>query len=157
MEILLDTNIVVRYLSVGDPRHNDAIDVISILTTLGHEVVYTPQVEVELCSFLSRPLSVNGFGYTSSEVEAFLNVLEQVFPIRIPDEFQIRSKFRSLRRELSAMGKRVHDVRHVAACCVLNIPAILTWNHRDFTDSEAKGHIQVFQPELVITGTQSGL
>lgn len=157
MQILLDANLVGRYLNTIDPLNAEAVATIDFLVLRGHFLFYTPQVEAELCSFTTRPLNANGFGFTSSELDNFLSRLELSFPMLFPDETRMRNEFRSLRTELGATGKKVHDVRHVAACKALGVPPMITWNFRDFAAAETHGHIQVLQPALVIANSYPGL
>ena len=68
----------------------------------------------------------------------------QAFTLRFPDASAEYRIFRELQDELGVSGKHVHDIRLVAACRTLGIPAILTSDAGGFAAATQAGHIEAF-------------
>ena len=128
---LLDTNILLR---ASDSKARDrslAINAVATLLTQNHDCVLAPQVLVEFWVVATRPVDVNGLGWTidqcQQEVEQFLDQ----FPLLTeqPESFRV---WLNLVRQRQISGKRVHDARLAATMLSHDIRHILTFNVGDF-------------------------
>ena len=130
---LLDTNILVR---ASDSKARDrslAINAVAHLLTQNHDCVVAPQILVEFWVVATRPVDVNGLGWSidqcQQEVEQFLDQ----FPLieEQPESFRIWLK---LVQRYQIAGKRVHDARLAATMLANDIQHIVTFNMDDFAD-----------------------
>jgi predicted nucleic acid-binding protein len=145
MDILIDTSILGRVFDPADPQYGACQNTLKALDT-DHSLVITPQIIIELCSVATRPTNVNGLGLSPEQMAVRIQALEKAFELRCPgiDEYEI---FKGLYQELKPSGKRVHDVRHLAALKSLGLRAILTLNPKDFATAEAAEHVVVLTPD----------
>lgn len=148
-DVLIDSNVIARFLDTANPRQPQIQNAISQLTQEGRILVYVPQVVAELANFLTRPVAERGFGFSAAEAVDTLDRLEQLFVLGYPDAETEYRIFRELHGELRVIGKQAHDLRLVAACRTLGIPNLFTLNPRHFARAAAGGHIEVMTPEAV--------
>jgi len=74
VQYLLDTNVVLRFSNPSDALHNLATEAVATLLLQGHECYLTAQVLIESWVVATRPVSVNGLGWS---IEQTHNVIEQ--------------------------------------------------------------------------------
>jgi predicted nucleic acid-binding protein len=128
---ILDTNVVMRFCNPSDVQHHLATEAISRLLTQGDECFLTAQILVEFWAVATRPVEVNGLGWT---VEKTRNTIDQVirrFPL-LKESEDIFPNWLNLVTANKVMGKRTHDVRIVAVMLAYQITHILTFNPSDF-------------------------
>lgn len=128
---ILDTNVVMRFCNPSDVQHHLATEAISQLLTQGDECFLTGQILVEFWAVATRPVKVNGLGWT---VEKTRNTIDQVirrFPL-LKESEDIFPNWLNLVTANKVMGKRTHDVRIVAVMLAYQITHILTFNPSDF-------------------------
>ncbi len=143
---LLDTNIVLRFSNPSDEHHGLVTESVAILLMRADECYLTAQVLIELWVVATRPINVNGLGWS---VEQTCNVIDQLierFPVaeEIP---QIFSTWLTLVTENQIQGKRAHDARIVAVMLASGISHVLTLNPTDFSGIPG---IAVVHPQEVI-------
>ena len=68
--ILLDTNVVLRWLERGAREHAVVVEAIRRLTLQGTQLVLAPQVLIEFWVVATRPVEANGFGWDPHTVGA---------------------------------------------------------------------------------------
>ncbi|MCP6762090.1 MAG: hypothetical protein NHB32_25830 [Fischerella sp. CENA71] len=68
-DYLLDTNILLRSRDISSPDYNLVDCTIRYLISNNHQCFITPQVLIELWVVATRPVAVNGLGWTSEETE----------------------------------------------------------------------------------------
>jgi len=129
---LLDTNVVLRLSNPSDDQHELVTEAIATLLTQGNECYLTAQVLIELWVVATRPINVNGLGWSAEETRTIINQLLERFPF-IEEVPQIFSTWLTLVTENQITGKRTHDVRIVAAMIESGITHILTLNPKDFS------------------------
>lgn len=78
MAYLLDSNILIRQFDIASPLRSHALASIEALIKAKEEVVIFPQVIIEFWSVVTRPLNVNGLGWTPAQAEAAINSLPSV-------------------------------------------------------------------------------
>lgn len=95
------------------------------------EVVIFPQVVIEFWSVATRPLNVNGLGWTPAQAEAAINNLPSAIRL-IPETPAVFEEWKKLVVALGVSGKNVHDAKLVAAMNVHQVTHVLTFNEADF-------------------------
>lgn len=145
--VLLDTNILLRWIQPEDPGFA-VIDVATQrLERQGAEFCYTSQNLGEFWNSLTRPLNRNGYGLTPEEADLRAASLESRLRL-LPDNPDVHYEWRRLLVAYRVSGVQVHDARLVASMHVHGVKTILTFNARDFarfTDIEALHPSQIHQ------------
>jgi predicted nucleic acid-binding protein len=131
MDILADTNVLLRRLHRGNPQHRQARDAIHKFSRDGNRLCVTSQNLVELWAVCTRPVEVNGLGLTPGQTERVLARIEPSV-IRLPDSDAVYVEWRRLVAAHGVCGKKTHDARLVAAMVVNGVRHILTFNADDF-------------------------
>lgn len=132
MRVLLDTNIILRYIQLDSEEHQEAEAAIDKLLERGDELFLVPQVIYEYWSAATRPYGTpNGLSMTSEETAKAVAEITRMFRV-LPDNAQIYDRWLYLVIAHQVMGKQVHDTRLVAAAKVHDLDAILTYNSEDF-------------------------
>lgn len=128
---LLDTNVVMRFCNPNDAQHQIATNAISHLLDQADECWLVAQVIVEFWVVATRPVEVNGLGWTIAQTRTTIDQLLDRFPL-LEESPQIFSHWLNLVTTNQVMGKRTHDARLVAAMLAHGITYILTFNSSDF-------------------------
>lgn len=128
---LLDTNVVMRFCNPSDVQHQLATDAISRLLMQSDECLLTPQVIVEFWVVATRPIQVNGLGWTVEQTRSTIDQLLDRFPL-LAESPQIFPTWLNLVTTNKVMGKRTHDTRIIAAMLANGITHLLTFNPKDF-------------------------
>lgn len=110
------------------------------------ECYLTAQVLIELWVVATRPVDVNGLGWSVEQTRNVIDQLIERFPVseEIP---QIFSTWLILVTENQIQGKRTHDARIVAAMLASGISHVLTLNPTDFSGIPG---IAVVHPQEII-------
>ena len=132
---LLDTNILLRSRDIASPDYNLVDRTIRYLISNNHQCFITSQVLIEFWVVATRPVAVNGFGWTPEETELSVQMLINQFEWleETPDIFRL---WFSLATTHKISGKRTHDLRIQAVVLAHNISHILTLNPKDFVEVE---------------------
>ena len=131
MDYQSDTNIILRLAEPAHPMHGTALKAVTTLFTNGHNICLLPQNLIEFWNVATRPADKNGLGWTATQTDAEVTVLENTFTI-LPDVPTIYTEWRRLVTAHSVLGKQVHDTRIVAAMNVHRVTHLLTFNTADF-------------------------
>ena len=131
MNVLADTNVLVRAIHRKDPRHKQAVRAIRALRNTGDTVCIVPQNLYELWSVATRPAENNGLALPPQQADRILTRLEHLL-VLMRDTPAVYDEWRRLVATFSASGKASHDTRLVAAMNVHGIDRILTFNADDF-------------------------
>jgi len=131
MDILADTNILLRRIHRRDPQHRITKRCLNRLISEGNRICVTSQNLVELWTVCTRPTDNNGLGLPTGQTERILARLERSVA-RLPDVDVVYPEWRRLVTLHAVAGKKVHDARLVAAMNVHAITHILTFNTDDF-------------------------
>ena len=84
MDILADTNILLRRIHRGSQQHRQARNAINHLTKQGNRICVTSQNLIELWAVCTRPVDNNGLGLSPIYVERILVRIERSVT-RLPD------------------------------------------------------------------------
>ena len=131
MNVLADTNILVRGIHRKDPQHKQTLRAIQALRNNGDTVCIVPQNVYELWSVATRPVHSNGLALTPEQADRVITRLERIL-ILMRDTPAIYDEWRRLVAVHSTSGKASHDARLVAAMIVHGIDHVLTFNVGDF-------------------------
>ena len=64
MQVVLDTNVLLRVTFASDPYHGQALAAVKSRLSSGDVLVLCPQVIYELWTVATRPKETNGYGLT---------------------------------------------------------------------------------------------
>jgi predicted nucleic acid-binding protein len=132
MQVLVDTNVVLRLAEPHHPQYAQAWVATRALIQRNHELCLVPQVHYEFWVVATRPTQQNGLGWSLIQVEAEIHKLGPPVFRFLRDERAIYSPWLDLVRSYSVQGKNSHDARLVAAMLRHNITHLLTFNVGDF-------------------------
>ena len=142
---LLDTNILLRSSDSNSPWQPLADASVTQLLRQGNQLWITSQNIIEFWVVATRPINVNGLGWsiaqTCAEIEQILNQFPQ-----LEETPQIFPHWFSLVTTYQLQGKRVHDARLVAVTLAHGITHLLTFNSDDFRNIN---EIRVIQPQAI--------
>ncbi len=88
---LLDTNIILRFTNNQFPEYNQVDNAISQILEQGDRCFITSQVVIEFWVVATRPMNVNGLGWTLEATEQAVKLLINQFELleEIPEIFPI--------------------------------------------------------------------
>ena len=127
----LDTNVLLRAAAPTSAHHTAAVEAIKRVLARGDELFLAPQVLVEFWSVATRPVEVNGYGWTAKDAEAKVAELLRQFPL-LPETPAVFPEWLRLVSRQGILGKQVHDARLVALLNVHGVAHLLTFNVDDF-------------------------
>jgi predicted nucleic acid-binding protein len=136
---LLDTNIIVRACDPNSPGYPLVINFVNEIIREGGECFVTPQVLIEFWVVATRPLEVNGLGWTTQKTRQEIDRILHQFAL-LEDTPDIFPLWFQLVAEYDIKGKRTHDIRLLAVMKAHKVTHLLTFNPDDF----------IILPELAI-------
>ena len=131
MIYLVDTNVLLRFSRLENPRYQISRDAVHKLEADGHQLQTTLQNFAEFWNVSTRPTERNGFGRTPVETDELLQDLEKAFSL-LTDSPKVYPEWRRLVVNYDVSGVQVHDARLAASMIVHNVKHILTFNVTDF-------------------------
>jgi len=130
VDVLADTNVILRRLHRAHPQYRQARDAITRFSKEGNRVFVSSQNLIELWAVSTRPVENNGLGLTPAQADRVVARVENsVF--RLPDSDDVYPEWRRLVLTHGVSGKKTHDARLVAAMTANRITHILTFNVED--------------------------
>jgi predicted nucleic acid-binding protein len=129
--VLLDSNILIRWLQPRDPVFAAIEASIAKLAFEGSVLCYTSQNLAEFWNVLTRPADRNGYGLTPAQADLQARQVERRFRLLV-DDLAVHEEWRRLLVESGVSGVQVHDARLAAAMRVHGVLRILTLNKNDF-------------------------
>jgi predicted nucleic acid-binding protein len=142
VDVLVDTNVILRSIHRKHPHHRAAREAITRITNDGNRICVASQNLVELWAVCTRPIENNGFALAPGQADRVLARVEGAV-FRLPDSDAIYTEWRRLVVTHGVSGKKAHDARLVAAMNVHRVTHILTFNVDDFS---RYSDIQVIRP-----------
>ena len=143
---LLDTNVILRLSNPADAQHGLVTKAIAALLTEGDECYLAPQTLIELWAVATRPIQVNGLGWSAAYTHHMIGQLMQHFPLA-NEPPSLFFHWLEIVSTHNILGKHTHDARIVALMKGLSINHILTLNPTDFTNL---ADIVVVHPQQVV-------
>jgi predicted nucleic acid-binding protein len=132
MNVLIDTNVLLRMADRTHPQNQLALDSVA---ALGRQPVVNlsvvPQVIYEFWAVCTRPLTANGLGRSASEAELEVAGVRRRFAW-LADQPDVFDVWFNLVTRTPVHGKPSHDARLVAAMLVHGVDHLLTFNDADF-------------------------
>ena len=147
MIYLVDTNVLLRFSRLENPRYQISRDAVHKLEADGHQLQTTLQNFAEFWNVSTRPTERNGFGRTPVETDELLQDLEKAFSL-LPDSDDVYREWRRLVVKYNVAGVQVHDARLAASMIVHNVKHILTFNVTDFERYKSEGIVAVDPPTV---------
>jgi predicted nucleic acid-binding protein len=154
VNVLLDTNILTRWINPEDKQHIEAVESLRKLRIAGHVPTLVPQNLYELWVVATRPMNANGLGLTPNAVSVELDRLKAPLFHLLQDERTILSRWRELVSTYQVSGKPAHDARLVAAMLRHGLSCLITFNKGDFS---RYSEVTAVHPGEVIDGTAAFL
>jgi predicted nucleic acid-binding protein len=131
VDILVDTNVLLRRAEKSHPSNVNATNAVITLVAKGQNLCVLPQNIIEFWSVATRPIQQNGLGWSAIDADLEISRLEAIFTV-LPDAVSIYREWRRIVLDNTVLGKKVHDARIVAAMRVHGISKLLTLNIKDF-------------------------
>lgn len=114
------------------PQHTTVLTAIRKLRSGGDILGNTPQVLSEFWNVCTRPAtSRGGFGFSIEQTSRKADVIAKHFRL-LPDSVATFNEWRKLVVDHNISGVQVHDAKLVASMIVHDIPALITFNEKDF-------------------------
>lgn len=145
-EYFLDTNILLRIADTSSSQHPLVISAITHLLNQGDQCVITSQVLIEFWVVATRPVEVNGLGWTPEDTTLKIRQFLAQFRF-LPEKKDIFYQWFQLAIAHNIKGKRTHDIRLLAVMTVYQIPYLLTLNPNDFISLP---DIRIIHPQTLI-------
>ncbi|BAZ45348.1 hypothetical protein NIES4102_23690 [Chondrocystis sp. NIES-4102] len=142
---LLDTNILLRASDKASVHHTLAVKAVASLIAQGYECVITAQVLIEFWVVATRPIEVNGLGWSVEQTENKINQLIKQFTL-ITENEAIFTNWLELVTRYQIKGKRTHDARLMAVMIANKITHVLTFNPQDFKEAT---EVKIVHPDQI--------
>ena len=152
MNILLDTNILTRWVNAEDSQHSAVVESLRMLRSLDHIPTLVPQNLYEFWVVATRPVAVNGLGMTTGEAQTEIERFAPPLFALLQDERAILSRWQELVTKYDVKGKPAHDARLVAAMLRHGLTHLLTFNDSDYSRYT---EISAVTPGAMISGAVS--
>lgn len=148
-EWFIDTNLLLRSAQPESSDCECARSALDILAASGADLFVSLQVIAEFWCVATRPVDVNGLGWSSDAVAAEVEMqLGRLLVLTdTPANFSI---WLDLVRIHAIKGKKVHDARLVAVMKAHGVENLLTFNVDDF---KAYQEINAVHPASVVQGS----
>jgi predicted nucleic acid-binding protein len=131
MDILSDTNILIRSVHLKAAQHRQALKALRLLRSRGDRICIVPQNLYEFWVVATRPAENNGLALTPSQADRISSRIARVC-LLLRDPPDLYDEWRRLVIANNVSGKNAHDARLVGAMHVHSIQQILTFNIQDF-------------------------
>ena len=110
---LLDTNVVLRLSNPSDGQYNLATEAVFCLLNRADECFLAAQVLIEFWVVATRPIEVNGLGWTTEKTQSVIEQLLDRFPL-LEESPQIFLDWLALVTTNKIKGKHTHVARLIA-------------------------------------------
>lgn len=149
-DYLLDTNVLLRMSDRTSPMNLIAGRAAATLLIQNHQLFVTSQNITEFWVVATRPVDVNGLGWSVEQTRAEIEQILNQFP-QLEETPQIFSHWLNLVTTYQIKGKRVHDARLVAVMQAHTVTRLLTFNPDDFSNID---NLVVVHPQFILEATQ---
>jgi predicted nucleic acid-binding protein len=95
VDLLIDTNILVRRINRHDPQYRDAHRALEKIAQRGDRICITPRNMMEFWNVATRPADKNGLALTPSHADRITRRFEESFRL-LPDTVDIYGEWRKL-------------------------------------------------------------
>jgi predicted nucleic acid-binding protein len=143
--VLLDTNILIRFVAEDDPQRQVVIDALAKLASSTTQVCICPQNLIEFRQVATRSADANGLGLSSSKTAQLMTVFEKEFTL-LPETPAIYPAWRTLVERVEASGRANFDARIVAIAQVNGMDAVLTFEDGAFAKYGSATGVDIAKP-----------
>lgn len=130
-KVVLDTNILLRLANPAAAEHEVCRTAVTRVVEAGNTLATAPQILVEFWVVATRPVDVNGLGwspeFTRASIDAFATQFELLIETR-----EAFNRWRALVSDTKIQGKRAHDARIAAVMLTSGVTELVTLNTDDF-------------------------
>jgi predicted nucleic acid-binding protein len=144
-DYLLDTNVLLRSSDPNSPLQGLADLSVARLLGGNNQLYVTSQNIIEFWVVATRPVAVNGLGWSVEQTRVEVEQILDQFP-QLEETPQIFPYWFNLVTTYQLQGKRVHDARLVAVMLAHGVTHLLTFNTADFSSI---GEIEVIHPQAI--------
>ena len=131
MTVLVDTNILLRWIDFSSPEHEMATASVTTLRERGVPMYVAAQNLIEFWAVATRPRIANGFGMPPEIADNDVTKILDFFPL-VPEPPLIFEEWRKLVVQCAVSGRQVHDARLAALMRGNGISHVLTFDTHDF-------------------------
>jgi len=131
MMIVLDTNIVIRYLNAADPAFARVSRALQAAVQSREEPCICAQSVFEFWVVATRPIEVNGLGLTPPEARAAVDRIREALTM-LPDPQDLLVRWLELCTLYEVKGRAAHDARIAAWMEAHGLRRLMTLNPGDF-------------------------
>jgi predicted nucleic acid-binding protein len=110
LRVLLDTNILLRSAQPNHPLWPQATQAVSRLLRQRASLFFCSQNIAEFWNVATRPVEVNGLGFSPTEVRQEIAGIESIFTL-LPDVPAIYPAWKRLVQDHRVQGVKVYDAR----------------------------------------------
>jgi predicted nucleic acid-binding protein len=145
MDVLVDTNVLLRATNPHHPDCAGAERALDILRDRGVKLCITSQNLIEFWAVATRPRNANGLGLSPAQADSEIAGLIKLFRL-LPQRPDVLGVWREIVTTYGVLGKKAHDAHLVAVMQAYGVTGILTFNGADFVRFRG---IAVIEPEQV--------
>jgi predicted nucleic acid-binding protein len=127
VDLLVDTNILLRAIQIAHPQYSTAVEALEYLKARGDRLYVLPQILYEFWVVCTRPTGTNGLGLTAAEAFRELKRAQSLF-LLLPETPLTYVEWEKLVISHAVLGKQAHDARIAAAMRVSGLTHVLTFN-----------------------------
>ncbi len=131
MDYLLDANILLRSVDATSEQHEVVLRALASLVARENNLLVSAQGFAEFWAVATRPITVNGLGYSTSLVRQKIEQFRSTYGF-LPDHSGSFEIWLELVTKHQVIGKPTHDARLVALMKAHKLEIILTINTSDF-------------------------
>ncbi|MCX6592352.1 MAG: PIN domain-containing protein [Acidobacteria bacterium] len=128
---LLDTNILLYLADPASGNHAATKAAVSRLLAAGDRLVVSAQVLFEFWSVATRPIGVNGLGWSAARAQAEVETIRSRFPV-LAERPAVVDLWLAIVVAHDLKGKRIHDAHLLATMQANGVTRLLTNNSADF-------------------------
>jgi predicted nucleic acid-binding protein len=132
----IDTNVLLRAITVATPLHHEADELIKTMQERGYELWISRQVIREFIVQVTRPQAYQQ-PLTVEQVCVYVQTIQTLFTVA-DDTARVTAHLLTLLQEFPTGGKQVHDANIVATMLTYGIDTLLTGNVEDMKRFEGK-------------------
>jgi hypothetical protein len=167
MNVLVDTNLLLREVQPGHVQHRAAVDAGDALRLRGDVLCLVPQVLYEFWAVATRPAAVNGLGFSAAQAATELTRFKSLFqlladsPAIFPEWERLVTSYAGFRQERARRppggshgGKRTDSHSHLQCCRLCPLPR---HHRRGSTGGRAAGPAHALMPNAPIRSWKPSL
>ncbi len=142
MTYLVDSSVFLRTAEAADPLHQITMESMQDALVAGASFCVSSQIISECWNVFTRPVNVNGFGFSPQAAKYEIERLLLLYPY-VDDPQNLGLALTSFAEHHQVLGRQIHDARLALTCELLGLHGIVSYNKPDF---KRYLRIQIFEP-----------